>query len=575
MPARQDRPPPFRAPRLLSTLLEPTATVKDPQARRRARLLASILIPFAPMLFGITQWTWIDDRLAAYFALGSALCVFGYIVNRKGHSTLAASLLVGWMFFEPYVGVYLQAKTGMPGVDAFLMFTALSIMLAYLLFPATVVIIVALLNILGLSLTPLVLPEVSLEWALFLLLFILAVTGMMVTAAILRQLDQRQLAEQSRALSESEARYRRLFEAAFEALIVHDQGIILDANAVVEQMLGYRLAETTGRPITAFVLPEEWDRVEAQLRLPRPEPFEATFLRRSGKPIQIEALTKEYVFEGRNVSVIALRDLTERKQAEAERLDLGLEREKRKVLVRFMNNLSHDLRTPLTVIKTSLYLLKRLMRDPAQRDHQIQVMESQLQHLQRLMDDLLNMSNLDRGDADRFEFRRIAPNGMIMALIEEHLALARRKHHQIILEASDPLPELLIDKDQVRQMLKHILLNAINYTPDGGTITISTGIEGEHAVIRVQDSGIGIAADDLPYIFDYFFRAESARRTDRGGTGLGLTIARKIAEAHDGSIQVTSALGKGSTFTVRLPLNGTLGASGEDGERAHLQDSER
>jgi PAS domain S-box-containing protein len=544
-----------RLRQIILFILEPSAKVQDVDIRRRGRLLSGIVFILIPPLLSASQWEWIDPRFSTFLQIGLVCMGVAYLLNRVGYYRAAATLLLGWLLIVPYYGVVTQEKGGVFGVSGILIFTILPIMTAYLLFAPRVVVLVFIANMLCIVLGPLLVFNLPLQPTLFSIFFVLVVSMLILIAGVLRQYDQQQLTRQSFALAESEARYRQLFEAAFEAIIVHDDGLVLDANPAFEQITGYSLAEAKGTPLVDFVSPDFRGTFKRKLASVPSEPFETVYVCKNGTSIQVEIRGKEHPYMGRIVRVAAVRDITERKQAETEHLVLTVEREKMKMMQRFMGTMSHDLRTPLTVMKTGIYLLKRLINDPEKRDHQIEILEAQTDHMQHLMDNMLNMARLDRAtDTGKFDLKLVDANDAVRDVIEEHRTLAQRKNQTLEFIAGTQTAKLLIDVEQFNRMLRHLLLNALNYTPAGGTIRVDTESQPPNLLIRVQDSGIGIDSEDMPHIFEHFYRADDARNSDKGGTGLGLTIAKKIAEAHGGAIEVDSVLGQGSTFTILLPL---------------------
>jgi PAS domain S-box-containing protein len=247
-------------------------------------------------------------------------------------------------------------------------------------------------------------------------------------------------------------------------------------------------------------------------------------------------------------------DVTERRRAEGQRLELAVEQERVELLQHFIRDTSHDFRTPLTTIKTSLYLLAKTIDEEEKRGRYMEVIDEQTTHLQKLLDDLLNMSRLDKTANADFIFEPRVLNLLLQNVVAAHKSLAERKSHSVSLEVEADLPAVLIDDTQLGFALSNILLNALNYTPAGGQIAVRAFRKEQQVMIAVKDNGIGISQEDLPHIFDRFFRADKARGVGTGGTGLGLTIARRIVQAHGGDIEVESEPDKGSVFYVWLPL---------------------
>jgi two-component system NtrC family sensor kinase len=217
----------------------------------------------------------------------------------------------------------------------------------------------------------------------------------------------------------------------------------------------------------------------------------------------------------------------------------------------FVHTVSHDLRSPLTAILGYVELIERMGPvNDLQRDFIRRVLVS-VQSITHLVDNLLELGRIESGFDVRKESVRL---DLVARYSADGLkkSLAEKGHH---LQISMPqnLPPILANSVQLRQVMDHILDNAIKYTPAGGTISVSGQIEQDQIILRVSDSGIGIPATDLPFIFDKFYRAYNAS-SDVSGTGLGLAIVKSIVENHGGRIWVESTLGKGTVFTIVLPL---------------------
>lgn len=244
-------------------------------------------------------------------------------------------------------------------------------------------------------------------------------------------------------------------------------------------------------------------------------------------------------------------DITERKQAENDRLELALEKESHQALREFIGNMSHDLKTPLSIINTSLYLLERL-KDPQRQQEKLETIRSQTQSLERFIQDILTLSRLDH--VAELHYAPLDLNPLIHNAAQQLRPSAEKKGLTVTFDLGMGLPSVLVDKDEVHRVLVNLLENAVNYTPDDGAITVRTCVRTADVVLEVSDTGIGIADADLPHVFDRFFRADAARVTLAGGSGLGLAIVKKIVDMHGGKIDVESAPGQGATFRVQFPL---------------------
>ncbi len=256
--------------------------------------------------------------------------------------------------------------------------------------------------------------------------------------------------------------------------------------------------------------------------------------------------------EGRVVGLVGTsRDITERKAYEQQRLELAAERQRVEVLQRFIADMSHDFRTPLTIINNSVYLLKKTQDIERQRSH-LEKLEAQVARMGHLLDEFLAMENLDK-PAQPPQVELVEVNPMIYDVIRSTETAHPDRQHRLEFVLNGDIPLVMGDAAQLHQMMVNVVENAIQNTADGDRITLCTYVEDQWVVVAVQDSGVGISANDLPHIFESFYRADRARSIKTGGSGLGLTIAKKIVEAHNGTIEVQSQVGKGSTFYVRLP----------------------
>ncbi len=218
---------------------------------------------------------------------------------------------------------------------------------------------------------------------------------------------------------------------------------------------------------------------------------------------------------------------------------------------RFSGDISHELRTPLTTILGNVGLLKRATKLPAaDRDEMLSEIESEAQHMRRLVSDLLLLA---QSEADHLITRE--PVELDTLLLEVYSQAKRRAPDRNLRLLHEDQAVVRGDADRLRQMLVNLINNAIQYTPPGGSIDLSLEcLSNNQAQITIEDTGQGIAAEDLPHIFDRFYRTDKARSRAVGGTGLGLSIVKWIVDAHWGEIDVESTLGAGTTFRVRLPL---------------------
>jgi len=214
----------------------------------------------------------------------------------------------------------------------------------------------------------------------------------------------------------------------------------------------------------------------------------------------------------------------------------------------FVADASHELRGPLTVIRGNLDLLRRNLSEE-DRQESLRALEAEGARMARVVNDLLVLAEVESGPLEQQQM--VSLKDMILDAQDRALPLAGDR--KIVIRCQDDL-WVNGDAHKLDQLVGNLVSNAIKYTPDGGTITLSLFQDGEWARLEVSDTGIGISPEHLPHIFDRFYRVDKARSRAGGGTGLGLAIVKGIALQHGGKVTVTSELGKGSTFTVWLRL---------------------
>lgn len=219
----------------------------------------------------------------------------------------------------------------------------------------------------------------------------------------------------------------------------------------------------------------------------------------------------------------------------------------------FIADVSHELRTPLTVLRGSLEVVLEEDRPAEEYREAIGNALLEVRHLARVSQNLLF---LVRGESGRItlSFANVDLGRFLTELCEDLAPAAADRGLSIRAEVPDQPVGAFVDLDRLRQVFHNLVENALRYTPSGGSILLRLEATPGKARLQVRDTGIGIPAEDVPYIFERFFRSDRARRAYSGGSGLGLSIARWIVEAHKGTLSVESEVGKGSTFTVMLPL---------------------
>jgi signal transduction histidine kinase len=261
------------------------------------------------------------------------------------------------------------------------------------------------------------------------------------------------------------------------------------------------------------------------------------------------------------VAVDELRRLSETLNQMLDRIETSF-----KSIRQFTADASHELRAPMTLIHAAADF--SLRRDRSREDLR-DAMERILKESERtssLVDDLLFIARSD-SDPAAFEHDAIDLSPLLADVAIQARTLAEAKHIEVVSQIPSQPVWMEGDELSIRRLVMTLIDNAVKYTPENGKVFIDLYAEDRLAVIQVRDTGIGIAPEDLPRVFDRFWRADKVRSRDEGGTGLGLSIAKGITERHQGTISVESEPGRGSTFTVRLPLL-LLGSSGDHRSQA-------
>jgi signal transduction histidine kinase/CheY-like chemotaxis protein len=242
------------------------------------------------------------------------------------------------------------------------------------------------------------------------------------------------------------------------------------------------------------------------------------------------------------------RENTERKRVEEELRNADRRKDE------FLATLAHELRNPLAPIRNTVQILRMSGAGAGASEHVCEMLDRQVDHMVRLVDDLMEVSRITRGKIELHK-ERIDLATVVRNAIEISKPLIEADGHE--LEVQLPAEPAMLDADPVRlaQIFANLLNNAAKYMPDGGRIEITGEREGREAVVSVRDSGIGIAPDALPHVFELFTQGDRVHSRAPGGLGIGLTIVRSLVRLHDGSIQAKSAgTGHGSEFVIRLPL---------------------
>ena len=263
------------------------------------------------------------------------------------------------------------------------------------------------------------------------------------------------------------------------------------------------------------------------------------------------------------IAYVAL-DITKRKQAEdglrkySDELRAANKKleELDRLKSEFVSTVSHELRTPLTSIKANAELLLFKPTLQEEKKHRLlKTINDESDRLTRLINDLLDLSRIEAGTG-QWRREKVSMNAVIGISLDAILPLLQKKGFVLKTVVAEDLPAISGDRDRLVQVMNNLLSNAVKFTSTGGVITVTVQQEGPQIVVSVQDTGVGIPAEDIDSIFDKFHRSRDQVMMQTEGTGLGLTIARQIVEYHGGAIHVSSVYGAGTTMTFTIPVRG-------------------
>ncbi len=369
------------------------------------------------------------------------------------------------------------------------------------------------------------------------------------------------------AMKHSEVRYRRLFQMAKDGILIldADTGKVIDANPFMTALLGYSHDEFLGKELWEIGLFRDIKESQAVYRELQEEgyvryenlPLES----RTGHKVEVEFVSNVYGENQQQVVQCNIRDITERSrlqrltQEQAAAL-ADLDRRKDE----FLAMLSHELRNPLAPILNAALLLR--LHSNRNRLHGIEnptlqqsatIIERQVGQLTHIVDELLEVSRITTGRIQLHQ-ESIALGVVVENAVATVRSLIFQRNHELTVSLPMDAIWVFADAARLEQVIVNLLTNAAKYTDPGGHIWLTAQKVGEEAVLRVRDTGVGIATEILPRIFDLFTQAERSLDRSQGGLGIGLALVQRLVEMHGGTAAVSSTLGEGSEFVVRLPL---------------------
>jgi two-component system phosphate regulon sensor histidine kinase PhoR len=320
-------------------------------------------------------------------------------------------------------------------------------------------------------------------------------------------------------------------------LIVDDQGLIQLMNPAAESMFGVSQTEALGRSLVEVLrhhqLVELWRRCQAS------DETQVATLEFSSRQLYLQGVATPLGNALPGSILLLFQNLTRVRRLETVRRD-------------FVSNISHELRTPLASLKALTETLQEsALDDPPAARRFLQRMETEVDSLSLMVSELLELSRIESGRVP-LQVQPINPVDMLYKSVERLHLQAQRAGLTMSVDCCNNLPNILGDQNRLEQVLVNLLHNAIKFTPVGGEIHVLAEQTDGEIQFSVRDTGVGIPAEDLPRIFERFYKADRARSS--GGTGLGLAISRHLVEAHGGKIWAESQEGIGSTFYFSIPL---------------------
>jgi two-component system phosphate regulon sensor histidine kinase PhoR len=343
----------------------------------------------------------------------------------------------------------------------------------------------------------------------------------------------RNLKQQIRVTEQQHDRFIEAFQASPNGIVMlDDQDQIEWCNAIAERFFGLNFKRDAMQRINFLIRRPEFVQYLNKRQFEDP-----LLLERMGSDSNLSLMIQAFPF-GDKRHLLLVQDVTDLQKADAMRRD-------------FVANVSHEMRTPITVLMGFLETVQSLELEKSQRDQYFDMMMSQAQRMKSLVEDLLTLANLESNTLPAPMQAVQIPT--MMALLKNDAEALSHGRHALNFETTTPC-KLMGDERELLSAFGNLVSNAIRYTPDVGSISAkwSVNIEGQ-GEFSVTDTGPGISSEHLPRLTERFYRVDRSRSRDTGGTGLGLAIVKHIANRHQAQLVIESTAGKGSTFTLRFP----------------------
>jgi PAS domain S-box-containing protein len=555
--------PPLIAPKpgTADWLFTPFDPPPDPQELQRRRLTSIGILGFAflcTLLVLLKIMVGVPSELIVFPAIGVGFAYLGYILSRTRYPLAGALCVV----LPPLLLAPFQLSLGTHEVDLITLISLpLATLYAIVLLPTRLMLLVSLLTICVVIGTH-TLVDTSNHWLTGLLVVyssVIAGAGLVIKQFQYR--DQVHIVQQSAVISEQEHLLRSILNATPDHYVVYDpDGRYLFMNEAALATMNLKLDEVVGRTwreLAYPIAPETGANIDStrQKVLESGQPHSAVtrFTAVDGDGFYEYILTPVRNTAGRITMIVgATRNLTHQHRADSQRQEMLRLKQQVEALQHVISDTSHDMRTPLTSVNTTLHLMKATIGDPERREYYTQVLQAQMKNVLSIVEDMESMSRLESGK-EEFDFQLLDMNDMVARMMIEYEPTASAKHQVMSFVPDMNLPLIQADLTKLRRALTNLVTNAMKYTPEKGRIEARSRYDAaaDQIIFEVKDSGIGIPATELSRVFERAYRTQQT--SGIVGKGLGLAITRKIIEAHGGKVDVESSLGSGSTFRVMLP----------------------
>ena len=343
------------------------------------------------------------------------------------------------------------------------------------------------------------------------------------------------------AASQERSRLIAALNSSIDAVMAVDPvGTVTFANSAAERLFSRSQEELVGSPFVWVMADEE---VVEAVRASREDGSPETRLIERPRRRYLQVITTPILGGGEWAALVVFHDLTDVKRAEQVRRD-------------FVANVSHELRTPLAALKSVIETLQGgALDDQAAAQDFLARADIEVDRMVQMVEELLELSRIESGDVPLTR-EEVDLAAIVAHAVERLRTQATRRGLRLSLELAPDLPLVLGDPDRLERVALNLIQNAINFTPSGGAIDVAALLSNGHVTVVVRDTGVGIAREELPRVFERFYKADRARAGGdglAGGTGLGLAIVKHTVEAHGGHVSAESEQGRGATFSFTIP----------------------